>query len=238
VEQFVEQALQPLIVLVMHVRVSLSAARLQLEAAADMLESPAGQEQPVKLEPSSLTQLARAYASAAQAHFDFYEARMPQVETQQAGQRQEFPPSDSYLMARSLMEFAQLSLRQPEGILSGLYSLGAAVGAYQHSALLVTRQYSLRVEEDESGNAVAVRRDKAFLAVLERAEIRARELAAEAREATGAVPAQAQWAYQQACAQREGTVEEKLNALSSFWSASLTSQIAVALATSSHGQRK
>jgi hypothetical protein len=51
-----------------------------------------------------------------------------------------------------------------------------------------------------------------------------------ARVATGAIPVQARIAYQLAMAERGGTLDDRLDALAQFWTASAWSQTAVMLA--------
>jgi hypothetical protein len=51
-----------------------------------------------------------------------------------------------------------------------------------------------------------------------------------ARIATGAIPVQAKLAYQVASVQKDGDMNDKLEALAGFWSSSSFSQTAVMLA--------
>ena len=62
------------------------------------------------------------------------------------------------------------------------------------------------------------------------AERVARASARAARIATGAIPVQAKLAYQVASVQKDGDINDKLDALAGFWSSSAFSQTAVMLA--------
>ena len=111
-----------------------------------------------------------------------------------------------------------------------LMSLAGSELAYAKSAELVNKYYSLGVKPDASGRATAVEHEKAFLNMLVTAERTARANARAARIATGAIPVQAKLAYQLAAIQREGDMQDKLEALAGFWTSSSFSQTAVMLA--------
>jgi hypothetical protein len=106
----------------------------------------------------------------------------------------------------------------------GLMSLAGNELAYYDSAQLIAKYYSLGVKDDQ------VEHEKAFMNMLANAERTAREAARAARIATGAIPMEAKLAYQLATVDREGTIADKLNALSGFWQSSAYSQTAVMLA--------
>jgi len=177
----------------------------------------------------SLTQLAQAYASAAQANLDSIQTLLTRLEAHQAGQSPATMPNPALLLTRALMDRTLLGLQRQE---PALFCLAIAQSSYLHSALFLTSLNLLMLDQAESANGEFVQSDRAFLAMLDLAERKAREFAAAAREATGVVPVQAQLAYQRACTQRENGAEGKWDALRSFWSASLVSQIAVALTQS------
>jgi len=112
-----------------------------------------------------------------------------------------------------------------------LVSLAASELAYYGSAELVAKHYSLGLKTDPaSGRITGVAHDKAFMTMLAGAERSARASARAARIATGSIPVQAKLAYQQAQIAREGSIEDKLEALSQFWMSSAYSQTAVMLA--------
>lgn len=230
-EQVLEQLTQPLMGSCLY----FSMARLMLESGVDILEMNDDPGKAVRLNEKALAKLVKAYTSAAKANLDYYDALVTAEKAQAGGKSLEVAQGEKassdpeYLLAVKMLEFA-LSRRDARGVSAALANLAAAQASYLTSARLIAEEYSLLVEKDEDGKAVRVQNDKAFMAMLELAEQKSREMAATARSATGALPSSIQQAYQTARVQREGSVEDKLDALSSFWSASLGAQLAVTLA--------
>ena len=111
-----------------------------------------------------------------------------------------------------------------------LLSLAGNELAYFDSAQLIAKYYSLGAHADLTGRIATVEHDKAFLNMLASAERAARASARGARIATGAIPVQAKLAYQLAQVLREGDLQDKIEALAGYWTASAFSQTAVALA--------
>lgn len=111
-----------------------------------------------------------------------------------------------------------------------LVSLSAGELAHFHAAELIAKHASLDVRIDESRQVAQSAHDKALAHMLATAERNARASARAARIATGAIPVQAKLAYQLAIAEREGSLDDKLDALAQFWTASALSQTAVMLA--------
>jgi hypothetical protein len=110
-------------------------------------------------------------------------------------------------------------------------SLASSELAYFGSAQLIAKYYSLDVHTDKTtGKADRVEHEKAFATMLANAERNARENARAARIATGGIPVQAKLAYQLASIERDGDLDERVDALSQFWAASAFSQTAMMLA--------
>jgi hypothetical protein len=109
-------------------------------------------------------------------------------------------------------------------------SLAGGELAYQKSAELVAKYYSLGVKSGTDGRVGSVEHEKAFLNMLVTAERTARANARAARIATGAIPVQAKLAYQVAANQRDGDFQDKIDALAGFWVSSAFSQTAIMLA--------
>ncbi|HEU0036429.1 MAG TPA: S16 family serine protease [Kofleriaceae bacterium] len=110
-----------------------------------------------------------------------------------------------------------------------LMSLAASQLAYEKSAELVTKYYSLGLKAD-AGRVTQVEHEKAFLHMLVTAERTARTSARAAKIATGAIPIQARLAYQLATVQAKGDLADQIEALASFWTSTAFSQTAVMLA--------
>jgi hypothetical protein len=112
-----------------------------------------------------------------------------------------------------------------------LMTLSAAELAYFKASTLISKWYSLGVQNDWlTGRATSVEHEKAFMNMLTTAEKKARENAQAAKVATGSIPVQARIAYQNARVLREGDLADKLDALEGYWQSSAYSQTAVMLA--------
>jgi uncharacterized protein len=128
---------------------------------------------------------------------------------------------------------AQLKAQWGESSLPwGLLSLAGSQLAYFHAAELIAKYSSLNasVASDGSGRVEKVEHEKAFAFMLDNAERSARASARAARIATGSIPVQAKLAYQNATVERDGSLGDKLGALSQYWASSAYSQTAVMLA--------
>ena len=112
----------------------------------------------------------------------------------------------------------------------GLMSLAGSELAYYDSAELIAKYYSLGVHTDDNNKVDKIQFEQAFTNMLASAERNARANARAAKLAAGAVPVQAELAYQVAMIERDGDLGEKVDALGEFWAASAFSQTAVMLA--------
>jgi hypothetical protein len=112
----------------------------------------------------------------------------------------------------------------------GLVKLAASELAYYDAAALIAKYHSLGVHTGDDGNIDAVAHDKALIHLLATAERNARASAHAAKIATGAIPVQAKLAYQLATVEREGDLDDKLDALAELWTSSAFSQAAVMFA--------
>ena len=112
----------------------------------------------------------------------------------------------------------------------GLLQLAGSELAYSDAAELIAKYDSLGVHTGDDGKIDSVEHDTAFIHLLAAAERNARASAHAAKIATGAIPVQAKLAYQLATVERDGDLEDKLDALAELWTASAISQTAVMLA--------
>ncbi len=193
----------------------------------------------------NVKRMTTSYQSASAAGINYFETIVVSQLAEQSGMtideaRQRFAMREpNYLVAFVLSRMDQASsgvmadLKKEWGDKSlqwNLMSLAGSELAYAKSAELVNKYYSLGVKPDASGRASGVEHEKAFLNMLVTAERTARANARAARIATGAIPVQAKLAYQLAAIQREGDMQDKLEALAGFWTSSSFSQTAVMLA--------
>jgi hypothetical protein len=143
-----------------------------------------------------------------------------------------------YLVALALSRLAysdglpaRLKLTWGETSLAwSLMLLAANQLAYHEAAELIAKYYSLGARNDTTGRISQVHQEKAFATMLESAERTARSSARAARIATGGIPVQAKLAYQLAAVQRDGDIDDRIDALAGFWTATAFSQTAVMLA--------
>lgn len=112
----------------------------------------------------------------------------------------------------------------------GLMSLAGNELAYYKAGELIAKYYSLGIKTDYTGRVSGVEHEKAFQNMLTSAEKSSRASARAARIATGSIPIQSKLAYQTATVLREGDIDDKLQALAHFWSATAYANTAVALA--------
>ncbi len=208
-------------------------AKYSVDGARDLFEAREPTGLPIQLGAEAVARLARSYTSAAKANLDYYDSLVLQTEADQAGttlaaaQARKAKDDVQYLRATAVMGLA-LRDREKKDLPHALFNLAAAANVYLSSSYLVAREYSIGVRTNEQGKPV-VQNDKAFMAMLELAEEKAREQAAVAQKVAGGVPGPAQAAYGLARAMREGDTDSKLLALNHFWGSSTSSQLAVAL---------
>lgn len=127
---------------------------------------------------------------------------------------------------------AELKKQWGEGSFAwNIMSLASTELAYFGSAALITKYYSLDIHTDNaSGKADHVEHEAAFATMLATAERNARSNAHAARIATGGIPVQAKLAYQLAAVERDGDLNDRVEALTQFWVSSAFSQTAMMLA--------
>jgi hypothetical protein len=111
-----------------------------------------------------------------------------------------------------------------------LLQLAGSQLAYHDAAELIAKYASLGVHTGDDGKLASLDHDKAFIHLLAAAERNARASAHAAKIATGAIPVQAKLAYQLATVERDGDLDDKVDALVELWSASAFSEMAVVLA--------
>jgi uncharacterized protein len=207
-----------------------------IEASRDLYDAEARSGEPFTVSEPAVRELARSYISAAKANLDYYDSLMLEAQAQTAGASLAVAKAAKahddlgYKLALEQMAFA-LANRERPGLHETLASLAASLNVYMTSSVLVAKEYSLGVSVQGDGT-LKVSQDKALASMLELAEQKAREAAAQAKAAVGAVPISAQSDYLFARARREGDVEAKVAALEAFWKSSVESQLAVALARS------
>ena len=192
----------------------------------------------------NVKRLSTSFASAGTAGVNYFETLLVEPMAKNGG-----VPMDSARNRVAMVEpdyltaYMLTKLDRSEGVLGKLkadwgensvqWNLMLLAGnelAYFKSAELVAKYYSLNVKGDANGKFSGVEHEKAFINMLISAERAARASARAARIATGAIPVQAKLAFQVASVQKDGDMNDKLDALAGFWSSSAFSQTAVMLA--------
>ncbi len=185
----------------------------------------------------NVRRLAASYQSAAAANVTYFETLLGVTDDYTRNRVASMEPD--YLTAYIASLLSKLSgmpdtLKKEWGEESlpwGLLTLASSQLAYFKASTLISRYYSLSVQNDwMTGLPTSVQHEKAFMNMLTSAETKARENARGAKVATGTIPVQARIAYQNARVLREGDLADKLNALEMFWQSSAYSQTAVMLA--------
>ena len=208
-------------------------ASVYMDYSRDMLDLIADEGTGKPMEPVAVDRMVGGYASASSAVLAYFDALITNELAKDKGISPDEAKAaianregDYYLAtkANSLSEYAPKT-----GVSDGvkLMRLAAASVAYLDGAKLVNKWYSLDGHFDSKGQLVLENR-RALTAQLDLARRTARESAARAKSANGVVPTPARLAFQMATAQREGSDEDKLEALAAYWQSSFWSELAAA----------
>jgi hypothetical protein len=107
--------------------------------------------------------------------------------------------------------------------------LGNSLTSFILSSELIAKHYSLQVETDDNGDIVSIPFEKSMITMLDFAEDTAVENMNSA-SAAGALPVLAVIAFDGAKVSREGTADQKIDALGSYWNASMQGRLLTILA--------
>jgi hypothetical protein len=178
--------------------------------------------------------IAMSFSSASAASLTYFDALMEIKDDEMRGRVALYEPD--YLVAYMTSRLGSGALEDLEtawgeqSLPWSVLQLAGSELAYEDAAALIAKYASLGVHTAEDGKIDAVEHDKAFIQLLAAAERNARASAHAARIATGAIPVQAKLAYQLATVERDGDLEDRLDALAELWTSSAFSQAAVMLA--------
>lgn len=137
----------------------------------------------------------------------------------------------SYLMANMSLQMGDMVRQKWSNTMqAAMVSLAASLASYLTTSMLVAEEYSLGVGRNRLYEPVRLQASRAFSFMLKAAEQRAREHAAAAKSVTGTIPIGAKMSYLAARAYSESkSLEDRLQALSMFWTSSTVSQLAVSI---------
>lgn len=212
-------------------------AGVNAEYAEDWLAIDSRLGEDVDVDSEQMEALARAYASAGSSCLSYFDALI----TKQAAQTQGVSLSvvqdtislndTLYPFAMSLAgysEYAQTLFQTRNPVESVLFQLGSGMEAYLVSAGIVNKYYSLGGKFNQDGT-VTLKNRKVIGVMLQRARLRALEEAGEMKARHGFIPDSVKVNFQLATALREGSDEDKLNALNAYWRAAYLCDLTVAL---------
>lgn len=131
----------------------------------------------------------------------------------------------TYVLARSGRQADKLMEKRTRLEAAKVYAtLGNGLISYVQASLLVARYYSLGTRYDKEGKLTGLRFEGALQPMLDVAERRAKEMVALTARIDNDLP-QPLLALEAARTGRNGTLEDKFNALGSYWTAALYGQL-------------
>ena len=206
------------------------AALIYLDYAKDEQELISDEGSAAPMSDEAVEKLATAYASASGAVLAYLESlitaqasngkSMSKAQVQGAIADKEM----GYLLALQMSRIAENEAQKgSQG--SRLLKLAAGAHSYLAGAGLVNKYYSIQATKNEKGELVLTNR-KALTAQLDLARANAREAAARSKAAVGIIPTATRLAFQMGNAEREGSDEDKLDALENYWQAAFWSDLA------------
>lgn len=206
-------------------------ARVYLDFAKDLQDLIVDEGTAAPMDSASVDRTVKGYASASAAVLAYFDAlitdevaREKNVSADEAKGIIAAKEPDYYLArkANMLSEYTGTAATT-DG--AKLMRLGAASFSYISGAKLVNKWYSLSASLDKDGKLVLENR-RALTAQLDLARRTAKEAAARAKGSAGFIPSAARMTFQNGNALREGSDEDKLNALASYWQATFWSELA------------
>jgi len=206
-------------------------ARTALDFAKDM-QGLIGEEGTARpMDGATLERTVAGYASASAAVFAYLDALVADQFVGDAGVSAEqsralFAQFElEYELGRELNAISEGSSSRGASIGAKLMRLAAASDAFLTGAKLVNKYYSLGGRPNKDGRFELENR-QALAAQMDLARQSAREAAARAKARIGFIPARARVAFQSANAEREGSDDEKLKALTEYWRSAFFSELA------------
>ncbi len=206
-------------------------ARVYLDYAKDVQDLITDEGAAPPIDGAAVDRTVKGYASASAAVLAYFDA----IITEEIAKDSRLSPDEAqakianaepdYYLGRKANALSEYTGNAAATDGAKLMRLGAASLSYINGAKLVNKWYALDASKDKDGKLVLGNR-RALTAQLDLARRSAREAAARAKGSVGFVPSPARLAFQNGNAFREGSDEDKLNALASYWSATFWSELA------------
>ncbi len=202
-----------------------------VEVAKDSMDIGLGQGKAPMPQIDRVQSLADLFRRAAEANLNYFDTIVLNEIAAGMGMhldvvKASFAAQDlNYTFANSSLGAMNFFKERAGGGPSGAFAtLGGSINSYVLSSTLVSKYYSLDAQVDQDGSVTGIGRERAMINMLDFAERRSKEYIGLAT-ASGVEPVQAILNYDGAKVSREGDLDDKFNALSDFWTASLQSQI-------------
>lgn len=176
-------------------------------------------------------QLSEALRRAAEANLEYFDNVVLTQKAQEEGislelMRQAFANEDlDYAFASSAIEvLPQIKKEVGRGTASNYATLGNSLQSFSLSSGLIAKYYSVGIETDENGDTIGLRHEKALINMLDVADEKAAENINLAKKLK-TNPALPTFHYETGKILREGDLDEKMDALLEFWSASTQARL-------------
>lgn len=206
-------------------------ARVYLDYAKDVQDLIVDEGTAPPLDGAAVDRTVKGYASASAAVLAYFDALI----TEEIAKEKKLSADEAqgliaekepdYYLGRKANALSEYTGTSPATDGTKLMRLGAASLSYINGAKLVNKWYALDASLDKDGK-LSLGNRRALTAQLDLARRTAREAAARAKATAGFVPSPARLAFQNGNALREGSDEDKLNSLASYWSATFWSELA------------
>lgn len=206
-------------------------AHVYLEYAKDTQDLIVDEGAAAPIEGAAIDRMVKGYASASAAVLAYFDAIITEAVAKEnrlsaeEAQARIAEKEPDYYLGRKANALSEYTGTGPATDGTKLMRLGAASLSYINGAKLVNKWYALDASLDKEGKLTLGNRG-ALSAQLELARLTAREAAARAKASAGFIPSAARLSFQNANALREGSDEDKLNALTSYWSSTFWSELA------------
>jgi uncharacterized protein len=211
-------------------------ASYAIDWSKDSVEIGFGNGTAKPADKAQVLRLSEALRKAAEANLDYFDNVVLKGWAEQAGvdmntARGNFMANDfNYGFAVSSIVGAQ-ELKDKLGNTEARANavLGNSLLSFTLSSQLIAKYYSLQAETDDNLNIVSIPFEKSLINMMDFADQTALENINSAKKA-GALPVMAIIAYDGAKVTREGTPDDKLDALGSFWNAGMQGRMLTILA--------
>jgi predicted S18 family serine protease len=213
------------------VMIAAAQSNMKIDYANDVLDLGIGGGDSVSISEEDLEGFAQILENAAKNNLNYFENYLLSDVAQEAGVRIEevkykFAQKDKdYSFAiSSLRGLPELEERVSDAGQKHYAKLGASMGSYYFSSMLIGKYISLGAKLDEDREIIGFTRERSLIKILDFTEKRTRELIALA-STTGNDPILLIMNYDAAKLAREGEPKDKVAALGELWNTGLAAEL-------------